>query len=56
MQSNGQKEIWDFLPIKGDPTPEERIQLLKDAKVAEEAKNNAFAKSVIADFKNRGII
>ncbi len=56
MQSNGEKDLWDFLPLKGDPTPEERLQLLKDAKVEQEARDNAFAKSVIADFKNRGLI
>lgn len=56
MNSNGKKYIWDFLPLKGDPTPEEREQLLKDAQVEKEAKDNEFARSVLADFKNRGLI
>lgn len=56
MQSNGKKLLWDFLPLKGDPTLEEREQLLKDAKVDEEARNNEFARSVLADFKKRGLI
>lgn len=56
MQSNGKKSIWDFLPLKGDPTLEEREELLKDAKVEQEAKDNEFARSVLADFKKRGLI
>jgi hypothetical protein len=56
MQSSGKKSIWEFLPLKGDPTPEEREQLLKDAKVEQEAKDNEFARSVLADFKKRGLI
>jgi hypothetical protein len=56
MQSNGKKSLWDFLPLRGDPTPEEREQLLRDAKVEQEAKDNEFARSVLADFKNRGLI
>jgi hypothetical protein len=56
MQSDGKKLLWDFLPLKHDPTPEERAQLLQDAKVEEEEKNNEFARSVLADFKKRGLI
>jgi hypothetical protein len=56
MQSDGKKPLWEFLPLRGDPTPEEREQLLKDAHVEKEAKDNDFARSVLADFKNRGLI
>jgi hypothetical protein len=56
MQSDGKKLLWDFLPLKGDPTFEEREQLLKDAHVEKEARDNEFARSVLADFKNKGLI
>lgn len=56
MQSDGKRKLWDFLPLRGDPTLEEREQLLADAKVEEEARNNEFARSVLADFKKRGLI
>jgi len=56
MQSNGKKNLWDFLPLKGDPTPEEREELLRDANLEKAGMDNDFARSVLADFKNRGLI
>jgi len=56
MQSDGKKSIWDFFPLPDDPTLEERIELLKEAKEEQAEKDDQFARNVLADFKNRGLI
>jgi hypothetical protein len=56
MQSDGKKEIWDFYPLKDDPTPEERAEMLRQAKEEQATADDDFARAVLNDFKSKELI
>jgi len=51
MHSDGKKTLLEFLPLKYDPTPEEWAEMLKEAKVEQEKKDEKYARQVLAEFK-----
>ena len=53
MQSTGEKDVWDFYPLPDDPTPEEREQWLKEAKEEQAQREDAKARAVLKEFKER---
>lgn len=51
MQSDGKTKIWEFLPLEGDPTPEE-IQAALEKQGAEDWDN---VRALIKSMQDKGI-
>lgn len=51
IQSGSKQPVWDFMPLKGDPTAEEREKIIAESKEKGREMTDAAARNLLQEYK-----